>query len=662
MPGFVRRLGFFPGSDIITQIEGVVIVDLPPPGAVSGSGVGTVAVVGEFPDMQFATGVNATADVSTNPQPVEIFSSQDLLDKVGGFDQTIGDFGDSGGNGFVTTRNKRYSRLVVVPINLASAKAVRIFRDLPTNTSATDPTPVTPLAVGQVSAAREFRSGSNRVNLGTSAVFTATGAFDSGVDGAVTAAGGAAATQVFNSAGGGFLTARDGDPVREGDILVLGVIGGAGALGANAATYRVAATATVDTQLTVEQLDGTDFDWTTGTSLPFRVHPDTDADPGGPHGAADAAGYTLPARPLDATIAAATALNPTVVPPAASATATDPLSGLGMLTDPTTGLAFTATVQAPNAASSAQLDALYDTAIDALLSDDLPAREVNILNVSRHSTAIRAKQLSHVLAASGQGVGRITTTSPELDTTTVSAVIGDSDPGVGANRNERVIYDWPGARTFIPEAVGIAINTADGNTTEDGILDTHLDGWMASVLSILPPEFNPGQAGPPGNSVLSSILGVQRGVSGLGINEYIQLRDKGVAGLRIDRTAGPIFQSGVTTSLISGEKNINRRRMADFIQDSLAQRYVQFSKKLLTDALKDSIVAETVAFLTDLQSENNPPAQRISGFLVDDVSGNTPDLEAKGIFVVIVKVRTLATADFIVLQAEIGENVTVTAA
>jgi hypothetical protein len=63
-----------------------------------------------------------------------------------------------------------------------------------------------------------------------------------------------------------------------------------------------------------------------------------------------------------------------------------------------------------------------------------------------------------------------------------------------------------------------------------------------------------------------------------------------------------------------------------------------------------------------LESANNPPAQRILGYLLDDESGNTPDLEAKGIWVLIGKVRTLATADFIVLQIEAGEGVKVTAA
>jgi hypothetical protein len=60
-------------------------------------------------------------------------------------------------------------------------------------------------------------------------------------------------------------------------------------------------------------------------------------------------------------------------------------------------------------------------------------------------------------------------------------------------------------------------------------------------------------------------------------------------------------------------------------------------------------------------SANNPPAQRINGYLLDEQSGNTPDSEAAGIWVLIAKVRTLSTADFIVLQVEAGEGVTVTA-
>jgi len=189
-------------------------------------------------------------------------------------------------------------------------------------------------------------------------------------------------------------------------------------------------------------------------------------------------------------------------------------------------------------------------------------------------------------------------------------------------------------------------------------LDVPFNGYFASVLSNLPVERNPGQAAAPVPTILASVLGIQRGVSKLELNDYITLRERGVAALRLDRNSGPIIQSGITTSLTSGEKNINRRRVADYIQDSLAAALTPFSKLPLTTQNKDSAVSVVDAFLSELKSDNNPAAQRIADYSVDDQSGNTPDLERKGIFVIIVRVRSLATGDFIVLQTEVGEGVT----
>lgn len=663
MAGFIRRYGSFPGVETITLIEGVVIVDLAPPGAINGVSTGVVGLVGEFADMTYGVAVSSTGVVTTSPRPVEVYTSKDYSDKAGAFDETIGQHGGAGGSGYVATRNKRFSRLVVVPVNLCSGAAGRVWRELPTNLSATQAQPVVPIQGGIASAGREFRSGSNRVRLGARAIFTAIGHYKNGTDGAVTSAG-AAATQTFNSATGSFLTAFNGGPVPKGAILVVGQIGGAGALGANALTLRVQATAVSATALVVEKLDGTNFDWTTGTALPYRIHPQTDADTGGTNGVnanlADTSGYTIPARPLDATIAAATLLTPTVVPPANAAGSWDSLSGLQARSHVSTGFVYDANVQAPNAANHASIDALYVTAIDSLMADAAPSRDVNVLTTARTSTAINAKKKAHVLASSAVGVGRTTVLSPPLTTLSLATVLGDPAPGVGANRDERVDYSWPGAVTFVPEAVGFTLGTADGLSTTDGNLDVSGDMWLASVLSNLAPERNPGQAAPPIPELLAGILGIQRGVPTLGVGEYTNMRAQGICGLRMDRVSGPIFQSGVTTSLVSGQKNINRRRMADFIQDSVAQSIEPLSKLPLTQALKDTITGQIDAFLSQLKSVGNPPAQRIVDYEVDDVSGNTPDLEARGIFVVIGRVRTLATADFIVFQTEIGEGVKIT--
>lgn len=658
MPGFIRRFAQFPPVEVITEIEGVVIVSLTPVGGVEGLGTGTVALVGEFADMTFATAVSALGVVTSDSRPVEVFSGEDMKDKLGGFDETIGEFGSAMGSGFVELRNKRYSRLILVPINLSSTQGARYFRQLPTSAGAADPLPVVPVVAAAVEAGREFKNAANRVKSGVKVIFDDEPEFLTGIDGSVTI-GVPAATRPFDSAGSDFNTVVRPDGtlgVKEGDIVVVGQIGGAAGLGANAATYRVNAVA-LATQLDLELMDGTDFDWVTTAALPFRIHIGETADSNALNAADAQAGYTVPSRPLDATILVDLVLTPSVVPPAPTQTSWDALSGLGGRTDPVTGLVHVALVQAPNAANDALIDALYDAAVDSLEGEEDPQRDVTIAWSARKSDQIRVKLKSHVLLSSGEGRSRIALTSPELDTLSFNTVIGDAAPGVGANRNQRVIYDWPGLKTFVPEAVGFPLDGADGSKVTDGLMDTTSDGWMASILSQLAPERNPGQARDPVATVMSPAQGIQRGVTGLKISNYKTMRRKGIAGPRVSRRVGAIFQSGITSSLISGEKNINRIRFAGFIEDSLAEALVIFSKDLLTPSLEDDVVVLHEEFFGTLLSEDNPAAARIADFKVDAKGGNTEALRKKGIFVVQSQVEMLITADFIVGQIEVGLGV-----
>ena len=68
MAGFIRRYSFSPGTEIITQIEGVVIVDLPPPGNIQGVGTGTTCVIGEYANMEQAVKISSTGLVTTDPK------------------------------------------------------------------------------------------------------------------------------------------------------------------------------------------------------------------------------------------------------------------------------------------------------------------------------------------------------------------------------------------------------------------------------------------------------------------------------------------------------------------------------------------------------------------------------------------------------------------
>lgn len=113
----------------------------------------------------------------------------------------------------------------------------------------------------------------------------------------------------------------------------------------------------------------------------------------------------------------------------------------------------------------------------------------------------------------------------------------------------------------------------------------------------------------------------------------------------------------MTSDLTAGLTTQARRKMADFVQDSLARALLPFSKKLATPGRRDGIRAIIDSFLSELLSTDNPENARIAGYLVDERSGQTPELTARGIFVFIVKVRTLSSLDAIVLQTEIGEGV-----
>ena len=678
MGGFLRRYSYTPGLEVITEIEGVICIDMPPPGTVQGVGVGVACFVGEAADMTLATIHDKAGVISTLIQPQEVFGSTDLLNKIGGWDPTLGDWGKSMGNLFAALRNKKFSRLIIQPVNMASAQGARFVRQLPLCTSATNTTPVMPVSGATVAAGCEFRASSGRLKVAASVQFSAYPTIKEGVAG-VTVSGGSAATQVFRVAAFDWSTIVRPDGslgAQKGDILVIGC-NNAGALLPllEAGTYRVQATPASGTDVTVERLDGALFAWTAQTAVPFRLHrsPDADSAPERVLGTATAPGYKasetgayiVPIRPItnssgaqaDGTYTAASVLTPAVVPPAITGDTWDVLSGLQGILHPGTATAFTAKIQGINPVTDATIDALYATALDGLISLDDPQRDINIVVCARKSTTIAAKLKSHVLEASQTCRGRIAVIAPHLQIVSVLDATLDTASGVGVNRDERMRYAWPGCLTFVPEAVGTMIATADGNFTSDGKLDEPMDNWLASLLSILPPERSAAQVSPPVPAAFSGILGVQRGVSGLGMGEYILMRQRGIAGLRMDRSSGPCIQSDMTTSLISGEQDGNRRRFADFWEDSVDERLVQMANEPLTDGVKDDALTEIVAFANELLSPNNPAARRIAGYKIDIKSGNTPDLEAKGIFTIICLVQMTPIGKFLVVQNQIGPGV-----
>lgn len=337
------------------------------------------------------------------------------------------------------------------------------------------------------------------------------------------------------------------------------------------------------------------------------------------------------------------------------------VSTVTQLVSPISFDTFAVTNNLPIAAAlgEAAIDAAYAAAIDATLNSNAESRRTNLIVSSRQSNAIRTLLRQNAIQASSEGLsGRIAVVRPPLGTTTrAQARSTTAQPGVGAYRNQRVIYAYPGAAMYVPQVASRGLAGGDGFTV-DGIVDVGFDFWVASCCSQLPPEENPGQA----TDYMTGIMSVERGnpdVQDMRIGDYEAFKAAGIAALRIDDGV-PIMQSGVTSvdpAVYPNLKNIARRRMADYIQDSVAPRLKAYIKKTNTRERRAVIFSEVNGFMDGLLSRNNPASQRIDSYLLDAKSGNTVNSLAAGMFRLKLKAKTLSSLDNIIFDTEIGENV-----
>lgn len=650
-----RRFDSPPSLGEITAIEGIVLVDMPAPQDPAGLASGVVGVVGEFADQTYACSVSTSGAVTASIRPQEITSGQDMYEKFGGFDSTLGHFGGQGGNGYAALANKRFSKLIIAPIFMASTYGCRVFRELPTNASATQATPVVPQVGAEVPAGTLFSSGGDILRIAKRVVFTGTPAIVTGTDGVAVTLGAnpaTAATAVFTSATGDFVN----NGVSEGDVIVLGVIGGSGVNGIVADTHRIVSVDSA-TQLTLQKQsgavyseDGVSGDWDAGTDIVYRIHAAADADTGEDHQFSEAGGYLIPVRNMKgSTIAAGTVISPASPAPDADAASWAPLSGLKVVTHPSGATTYDAWMAANS--NNSQFTTLYTSALAALLRDEQPINQITMVVSARNTDDINTAVLTHVENASAYGRGRICVLSPPLsDVTLASAITGTGS--VTSYRDKRAIFCWPGVRAYVPQALNASVTLGDATTTTDGIIDEASNMWMASLMSNLPPEHNPAQIAEPVPTLTQAVLGFQRAASAISltIQDYMQLKAAGVAAPSFDSEFGMAFQSGVTTSLTTGETTILRQRMSDFIGDSIASLLKPYQKMPLTETRKGAMASVVRTFLKGLQD-----GERITAFALDEKSGNTAEKLALGIFTLISKVQLTPSGDYIVVMSEVSE-------
>lgn len=304
---------------------------------------------------------------------------------------------------------------------------------------------------------------------------------------------------------------------------------------------------------------------------------------------------------------------------------------------------------------AARVASQYPAAINSTQPNAIPLTAITVIWAARRTSAIRQALAANANSSSSNGPARVACVSadPSAGTTAIqaaaatTAAIGLASADAYPQPADRVIICFPQHQIVVPDFGGIAVTI-------------NLDGMMAVTLSNFPEEMNPGAA----NQFIQAITAPEAAfvANPLAKQDYANLIAGGVCALYFDRQAGWQFINGVTAAnsvLYPTRTPIKRRRMADFIEDTLADIAAPYLKQPSTTDRQEAFVLEIETFLGSLKSVNDLSQQRIVDYLVDDVSGNTTAQLALGIFVVKVYVQLLASMDYIMFLATIGETVTI---
>jgi hypothetical protein len=749
--GFSRRWTYDPGNSVLTQIEGVAILDRSPPSTITGVGTGTTAIVGEFEDGPFGV----TTEVTSATQLASIF---------GGFGYTyngiVGNnpcarqrFVDSAtlaeywnGNGSVQLNGKTFSRLLIMRVN-TSCGAVQFTRQA--NLLGGQQFSYSLTTGAHIDVSIDGAGATVCTFTGVAAHVTGSGATFGSITAGLTAILGADAmpnfTVVFQATDttvaaavarinqfAGFTFASD----VGGQVKLTGIQAGTGGQ-----VRVIGGTALTDLGLTVANTNGTGNVANIASIMPSEINtvvsaatsaavlveqlpsgqlrifvvsvdPSTDTIEiaststvsfGFPIGVTDAASTgnagTIPAGTMvgvasgnqyvimqDIVVSATyqTGITPSgpgpYSVPIRPATDDDVTVTTGALVDtvvvvngltPITLDSYAVTNPLPVAVplSESAIDAAYVAAIQAMSNANDVSHDINIMWSARQSDTIRQLKLMCQQDGDGGGkgvLGRMAIVRPPIGTLASAAESSVTQPGVGAYSYQRIIYTYPAVTTSIPAIATIGLAGGTGFTA-NGVVTVGADGFLASVMSQLPPEDNPGQL----TAFTGAAIALEPGVNGgnpLTINDYINFKAAGICAPKFSYGT-LIFQSGVTSvdpAAYPQYAPIHRQRMADYITDSIATALDPYSKQLMTLALQQAVTVMVRQFMIGLLSPTNLNQQRIAGFYLDTKTPNAAPPggvapTSLGIFRMLLLVTTLPSMDDIVIDSQIGDSVVTTA-
>lgn len=276
-------------------------------------------------------------------------------------------------------------------------------------------------------------------------------------------------------------------------------------------------------------------------------------------------------------------------------------------------------------------DTDYETAI-ALLEAE---QACNVAFLDAYNTTRNGYLKTHVDAQKDK---MAIVCGAESDSVATAATAADS------LRSDRLIYGYPYVQTVID---GVAEYQAPAS-------------WIASIISQTSPHIDPAYVA--NRQFLSGIVGLKTTMTRA---NFITLNEAGISAFEFDNTLGYGLKNGVTTQIASVEKRpILRRRMADFLQDSVAFFLKQFQNAPNTKANRDQVKAAILGFDRGLERDGLVPTDdevNTGNAKIVDTEALNSDLSlSQGFFKILYRRRIYSSMRYIVLQAEIGTSVVVT--
>lgn len=281
-----------------------------------------------------------------------------------------------------------------------------------------------------------------------------------------------------------------------------------------------------------------------------------------------------------------------------------------------------------------------DTDYEAAIAKAEVAGAGNLLFLDEYNATRRTYLKTHAALASDKMVCSEESLAGDYDDVLASVVNSRDTDG-------RIIY------AFNP-----AITIVDGDEVEQPAA-----WWIASAFTQCPAHIDLAYG-----ENAKYMAGIVRLKYNLSPTQYKALNKAGVCSLEFDPDLGHKVKSAVTTQILNTEKKtILRRRMTDFLQDSLAKYMKSYANGINSAAKRRDCKAGIMRFDDMLSAEG--PGQMLpnkkdmmgSGEprLIDVDSQNTNDSIGEGYFKVVYKRRIFSSMRYIVLTTEIGTGVVV---